>query len=134
MYVLDDPLSAVDVHVGKHIFARFINGEAARGSRGLAGKALAGCCTWCHLVASRALGGLLLPNVPSAADLLAPLLPTLRRSTGAAKGAARLLVTNQLQYLPSADHVVVLDDGRVAVQGTYEECKVRACAGGEPGG
>lgn len=26
MYVLDDPLSAVDVHVGRHIFDNFING------------------------------------------------------------------------------------------------------------
>ena len=27
LYIMDDPLSAVDVHVGKHIFARCITGE-----------------------------------------------------------------------------------------------------------
>ncbi|KAL4457987.1 hypothetical protein ABPG75_012852 [Micractinium tetrahymenae] len=66
VYVLDDPLSAVDVHVGRHIFERFI--------------------------------------------------------TGAAAGRTRLLVTNQLQYTPHADRVVVLGGGRVVAQGTYEEC------------
>lgn len=66
MYVLDDPLSAVDVHVGRHIFDRFIN--------------------------------------------------------GAIRDKARLLVTNQLQYCPAADRVVVLDAGAVVAQGTYDEC------------
>lgn len=67
VYILDDPLSAVDVHVGKHIFEKFIN--------------------------------------------------------GAIKDKARLLVTNQLQYLPYADKIIMLDAGRVVVQGTYEECQ-----------
>jgi ABC-type multidrug transport system fused ATPase/permease subunit len=35
---------------------------------------------------------------------------------------ARLLVTNQLQYLPRADRILVLDAGRVVAQGTYEQC------------
>lgn len=35
---------------------------------------------------------------------------------------ARLLVTHQLQYLPGAHHIVLLDNGRVEVQGSYEEC------------
>ncbi len=60
MYILDDPLSAVDVHVGRHIFDRFIAGAAA--------------------------------------------------------GRTRLLVTNQLQYTPHADRVVVLEEGRVVAQ------------------
>ena len=33
VYILDDPLSAVDVHVGRHIFERFIRGAAASKTR-----------------------------------------------------------------------------------------------------
>lgn len=34
VYILDDPLSAVDVHVGRHIFDNFINGAIkVRGGR-----------------------------------------------------------------------------------------------------
>lgn len=66
VYILDDPLSAVDVHVGKHIFENFIN--------------------------------------------------------GAIKEKARLLVTNQLQYVPNADKVIVMEGGNIVAQGSYEEC------------
>lgn len=66
VYILDDPLSAVDVHVGRHIFERFID--------------------------------------------------------GAIKEKARLLVTNQLQYLPRADRIILIDAGQVVASGTYEEC------------
>jgi len=64
-YILDDPLSAVDVHVGHHMFDACIK--------------------------------------------------------GALKGKTRMLVTNQLQYLPQCDKIVFLDKGRIAAQGTYEE-------------
>eukprot|EP00892_Ulva_mutabilis_P008206 jgi/Ulvmu1/5758/UM025_0012.1 len=37
----------------------------------------------------------------------------------------RLLVTNQLQYVPDADKVVVLRDGRVAEAGTYADLMTR---------
>ena len=40
---------------------------------------------------------------------------------GSLKSKTRLLVTNQLQYLPRADQVIYLEDGRVAAQGRYEE-------------
>ena len=39
--------------------------------------------------------------------------------------ATRVLVTHQLQYLPSADEVVVLRDGRVAERGTYRQLLAR---------
>jgi len=68
VYILDDPLSAVDVHVGKHIFENFIN--------------------------------------------------------GAIKDKARLLVTNQLSYLPYADKIVMIDKGEIIVQGSLDECNL----------
>ena len=33
----------------------------------------------------------------------------------------RILVTNQLQYLPKVDEVIVLKDGRVSEMGSYEQ-------------
>lgn len=53
----------------------------------------------------------------SKAFLLIPLLPL----PGSLQNKTRLLVTNQLQYLPRADQVIYLEDGRVAAQGRYEE-------------
>jgi energy-coupling factor transporter ATP-binding protein EcfA2 len=75
VYILDDPLSAVDVHVGKHIFDHFI----------------------CGAVADR----------------------------------TRLLVTNQLQFTPQADRVVVMDAGRIVAQvGPCCGLVVKRAAGG----
>ncbi|EFJ44543.1 ABC transporter, partial [Volvox carteri f. nagariensis] len=66
IYLLDDPLSAVDVHVGGHIFKHMIRGAQA--------------------------------------------------------GAAVLLVTNGVQYLPPADSIVLMDAGEIVMQGTYQQC------------
>ena len=49
--------------------------------------------------------------------LLFPCLP--------APQSTRVLVTHQLQYLPAADKVVVLRDGRLAEQGGYQELLAR---------
>ncbi|ODN00558.1 Multidrug resistance-associated protein 4 [Orchesella cincta] len=65
IYLLDDPLSAVDTKVSRHLFEK---------------------CIREHL-----------------------------------SGKLRILVTHQLQYLPQADHVVILHNGTVAAQGTYGE-------------
>ncbi|XP_022670319.1 canalicular multispecific organic anion transporter 1-like isoform X2 [Varroa destructor] len=67
VYFFDDPLSAVDVHVGSHLFKHVI------GHKGL--------------LADR----------------------------------TRILVTHNVSYLPYADRVIVLKDGMVAEQGTYNE-------------
>ncbi|KAL0031798.1 hypothetical protein WJX79_007928 [Trebouxia sp. C0005] len=64
-YIMDDPLSAVDVHVGRHIFDNCISGVLAK--------------------------------------------------------KARLLVTNQLQYLPQADKIIYVESGRVVGQGSYDK-------------
>lgn len=69
VYLLDDPLSAVDAHVGRHLFDH---------------------C----------------------------LLSLLR-------GKTRVLVTHQLQYLPAADVVLVVRDGRIAERGSYDELSAR---------
>lgn len=65
IYLLDDPLSAVDAHVGKHMFEE---------------------CIVKYL-----------------------------------KGKTRVLVTHQLQYLPNVDRIIVLKDGRIEADGSYNE-------------
>uniref|UniRef100_A0A1B0EXV1 Uncharacterized protein n=1 Tax=Phlebotomus papatasi TaxID=29031 RepID=A0A1B0EXV1_PHLPP len=67
IYLLDDPLSAVDTHVGKHIFERCIR-------RFLADKIV-------------------------------------------------ILVTHQLQYLKDVRHIVLLNGGRIEIQGSYDEIR-----------
>ena len=67
LYLLDDPLSAVDAHVGKHIFEQVI------GPRGL-----------------------------------------LRNKT-------RLLVTHGVSYLPQMDNILVMKDGTITENGSYNE-------------
>jgi ABC-type multidrug transport system fused ATPase/permease subunit len=66
LFVLDDPLSAVDAHVSRAIFDQAIKGLLA--------------------------------------------------------GKTRVLVlSSNYQYLPKADHIIVMDGGRVAAQGSYAE-------------
>lgn len=63
--LLDDPLSAVDAHVGNHLFEKCISGEL--------------------------------------------------------EGKTRLLVTHQLHFLPRVDRILVIKQGTIVEQGTYEE-------------
>ncbi|CAG9858692.1 unnamed protein product [Phyllotreta striolata] len=65
IYLMDDPLSAVDTHVGKHLFDECIYGYL--------------------------------------------------------KGKTRVLVTHQLQYLKKANLIVVLNNGKIEAQGTFNE-------------
>ncbi|XP_063691623.1 multidrug resistance-associated protein 1-like [Bolinopsis microptera] len=67
IYIFDDPLSAVDAHVGKHLFEKVIG-----------------------------------PN-------------------GMINNKTRILVTHKLSVLPEVDHVVLLKDGQVLEQGTYND-------------
>ncbi|KAI4497436.1 hypothetical protein M0802_007447 [Mischocyttarus mexicanus] len=65
IYLFDDPLSAVDAHVGKHMFEE---------------------CIVKYL-----------------------------------KGKTRILVTHQLQYLHNVGRIIVLKDGAIQAEGTYDE-------------
>ena len=67
LYLLDDPLAAVDAHVGAHIFNKVIG--------------------------------------PS----------------GMLKNKARVLVTHGVTFLPQCDHIVVMEEGTVKEQGTYDK-------------
>jgi len=65
IYLLDDPLSAVDANVGRHLFND---------------------CIISHLA-----------------------------------NKTRILVTHQIQYLRNADYVIILNDGAIEAQGSFEE-------------
>ncbi|GAB1607734.1 resistance-associated 1-like [Argonauta hians] len=67
LYILDDPLSAVDAHVGKHIF---------------------------NMVLS---------------------------DTGLLKDKTRILVTHGIHWLPKVEKVIVMSDGTVSEEGSYDE-------------
>ena len=74
IYLLDDPLSAVDAHVGKHIFENIISSDTEKS--------------------------------------------LLRNKT-------RLWVTNNLSFLPQVDHIIVLENGSIVDQGTYQDLAQR---------
>ncbi|XP_057653044.1 ATP-binding cassette sub-family C member 4-like [Diorhabda carinulata] len=63
IYLLDDPLSAVDIHVSKHLYEKCINGYLAN--------------------------------------------------------RTKILVTHQVHYLKDADHIVILNNGRIEDEGTF---------------
>ena len=65
VYLLDDPLSAVDAHVGSHLFEKCIK--------------------------------------------------------EALDGKTRILVTHHVNVLPQCDHVIILEEGKVKVSGSYDE-------------
>ena len=67
IYLLDDPLSAVDAHVGKHIFDNVIGRE------------------------------------------------------GILQDKTRVLVTNSITFLRMVDHIILLKDGEIGEEGTFEE-------------
>ena len=64
IFIFDDPLSALDAHVGKAVFQNVMQGCLA--------------------------------------------------------GRTRILVTHALHFLPFCDHILVMDNGRIAESGTYQ--------------
>jgi len=83
---LDDPLSAVDAHVGKSLFFGAIQGALAGKTRVLVTNAL-------HFL---------------------PFVDSVRRSTLSCS-------THPTDVRPSRDQVIIIDNGRIVEQGTYEE-------------
>lgn len=69
IYLLDDPLSAVDARVGGHLFNEVIGAK--------------GCL--------------------------------------AKMNATRILVTHQVHFLQEADNIIIIENGQILRQGTYEE-------------
>ena len=65
VYIFDDPLSALDAHVGRQVFERCLKNEL--------------------------------------------------------KGKTQVLVTNQLHFLPHVDRIILIHEGMIKEEGTYEE-------------
>ncbi|KAG5878883.1 hypothetical protein JTB14_005774 [Gonioctena quinquepunctata] len=65
IYLLDDPLSAVDINISKHLYRECINGYLSR--------------------------------------------------------KTRILVTHQVHYLKDADHIIILNNGRIEDEGTFNK-------------
>jgi len=89
--IMDDPLSAVDVHVGRHMFNQCIRGAS-------------------DILLSCSISSLAPPVACMLLDctlVRSVLITALLTPTGALESKTRLLVTNQLQYLPQADQVHV---------------------------
>jgi len=81
---LDDVLSAVDVHVGKHIFENAIKGN--------------------YVIAKNSCEA---DGEKSEKEIK----PT------------RIFVTHQLEFLPSADQIIVMEGGGIIGRGTFEELR-----------
>ena len=128
VYLMDDPLSAVDNHVGAALFEK---GEIYN-LRLVPVRPRSRCerrFLRTFAVVSLRPSPLAFKTRPRRLST-PPLTPFnsdrhLRPGTVIAgsfmKKATRVLVTNALQYLPKADSIVVLDDGEVVDVGTYKE-------------
>ena len=92
VYLLDDPLSAVDSHVGKHIFDKVI------GPRGKLRKKVQ------FESISKILTARAFPNIDSECKSKVKFcLPQ-----------TRVFVTHGVGFLPQVDQIIVLQDGRIS--------------------
>ena len=122
LYIMDDPLSAVDVHVGKHIFANCITGDLHLQSLVVQQSTYMSCpASYGELSVSRLIS---LGSMSCLVSTFKPITSVKARGicyAGLLKDKAVLLVTNQLQYAPEADSVLYLEDGEMAAYGDYDE-------------
>ncbi|KJH41098.1 ABC transporter, ATP-binding protein [Dictyocaulus viviparus] len=89
--LLDDPLSAVDSHVGKHIFDNVI------------------CKLLCYIV----FFSIFLYRISH--------ITLSASTTGILSHTTRILVTHGLHYLKYCDNIIVIKDGQISEMGTYHE-------------
>ena len=105
---MDDPLSAVDVHVGHHIFKHVIGPEGI-----LADKVYSSYFTSVSIFAELWYICILKYTKKIRSwNVLIFLLQNLIFQT-------RLLVTHGMHYLKEMNHIVLLEDGEIVVQGEF---------------
>ena len=111
VYLLDDPLSAVDSHVGKHIFERVIGPTGWQINRlwPFFGPIFGLCFTFRPV-----LGPILGP-------FFGPKDPVKNCHPGLLKKKTRILVTHGIGFLPQMDEIVVMKDGKISEVGTYSD-------------
>lgn len=145
VFLLDDPLSAVDAHVGRHLFAACVCGLLGARTRVLVthqvrggpGGVRRGGGEGCPLLGGDVSPASQVPAASSACGGSSTLPPAstcipLRCVPGmdAASPHTGILICArapclQLQYLEGADTVVVLRDGGIAEMGSYAELLAR---------
>ena len=88
IYLLDDPLSAVDAHVGQHIFNHVFDSQTGK----------------CNISSFKKIR-----NISCTVSI-----------TGVLRDKTRILVTHNVQVLKHVDYILILKEGRLSAQGTYQ--------------
>lgn len=99
VYLLDDPLSAVDAHVGQHIFNKVI------GPRGILRDKVTITVVF---------------TLPMEWGVIFSAFPT-SNIQHFFFSKTRVLVTHGMSFLPQADLILVLVDGEISERGSYQE-------------
>lgn len=100
VYIFDDPLSALDAHVGRQVNITFVS---------------------CMLIEISSLGinHDMLETVPvHSRNCFQVFNKCLKEELN---GKTRVLVTNQLHFLPQVDRIILVSEGMVKEEGTFEE-------------
>lgn len=113
VYLLDDPLAAVDTHVGRALFERCIRG-VLRNKTVILVSGPSRCPCWGSLV--KVWCAALLPCAGCGS---ACLQAHGRCLTAPGAVGACVQVTNALQHMPSADNIIWMDNGCIRAQGRW---------------